>query len=138
MARFKKEDFINADDFIAQLPPARREKIEARARELIAEEMTMRELRKACEMTQSQIGTVLGIGQEHVSRIEQRADILLSTLASYVTAMGGNLKLIVEFPGRRPVELKDFSDLFSRGSAPARSRRKRKEGKKEAGAAAQM
>jgi hypothetical protein len=39
--------------FIASLPEAKRAKIEARARELIAEEMSLRDLRKAIGKTQN-------------------------------------------------------------------------------------
>jgi hypothetical protein len=46
---------------------------------------------------------LLGVEQENVSRLERRADLLLSTLSSYVEAMGGKLRLIAEFPNRKPV-----------------------------------
>ena len=43
------------------------------------------------------------MAQENVSRLERRADLLLSTLSSYVAAMGSRLRLVAEFPNRRPV-----------------------------------
>jgi hypothetical protein len=55
---------------------------------------------------QTTVGDILGIGQEGISRIEHRSDLLLSTLRSYVEAMGGKLSLIVEFPDRKPVSLR--------------------------------
>ena len=103
---------ITADEFIAQLPPERQARIAARAKELIAEEMTLRDLRKARDLTQVQIASLLGIGQDHVSRLEQRSDMLLSTLASYVKSMGGDLKLIVTFPDRAPVALASLADVY--------------------------
>ena len=105
MGKFKRSDFINADDFIASLPVHEQQQIEARAKVLIAEELTLRELRHALELTQAQVGAALGIGQEHVSRLEQRSDMLLSTLANTVKAMGGELSLAVQFPDRPPVSL---------------------------------
>jgi hypothetical protein len=96
---------ITLKDKMKGLSPARRKKIEARTAELVAEEMTLCELRKAMSRTQTTVGQILGIGQEGVSRIEQRSDLLLSTLRSYVEAMGGNLSLIVKFPDREPVSL---------------------------------
>jgi len=36
--------------------------------------------------------------------------MLLSTMSSYVTAMGGSLKLIAEFPNRGPVAIR-LADL---------------------------
>src|SRR6202142_3345697 len=64
--------------------PKRRKKIERRAAQLAAEEMSLRELRRAHKLTQERIGETLGIGQDQVSRLEQRSDLLISTLGSYV------------------------------------------------------
>jgi len=55
--------------------------------------MSLRELRRAHKLTQERIAETLGIGQDQVSRLEQRSDLLLSTLRSYVEAMGGRLTL---------------------------------------------
>jgi predicted transcriptional regulator len=95
----------NLDRIRKEMSPERRRKIKARAAEIMAEEMTLRELRKALAQTQADVASTLDIGQEGVSRIEQRGDLLLSTLREYIEAMGGNLSLIVEFPNRRPVTL---------------------------------
>jgi DNA-binding XRE family transcriptional regulator len=94
-----------------RLDTKRRKKVEARAAELIAEEMSLRDLRRAHEKTQVHMAKALGIGQEGVSRIEQRGDLLLSTLRSYVEAMGGKLRLVAEFPNRPPVLLSGISDI---------------------------
>jgi transcriptional regulator with XRE-family HTH domain len=85
------------DQIIAALPADRRAKINARARELIGEEMALQHLRQARRLTQKSMAELLNIGQDGVSRIEARSDMLLSTLRSYVEAMGGSLKLVVEF-----------------------------------------
>ena len=95
----------NVNDAIKRLSPARRKKVEKRAAELIAEEMTRQELRRARERTQVQVAKALGITQDSVSRLEQRSDLLLSTLRSYVEALGGSLSLIAEFPDQKPVLL---------------------------------
>ena len=89
----------------------RRKKIEARAAELVAEEMALRELRKAHHRTQASMAKQLGISQDGVSRLEKRSDLLLSTLRNYVEAMGGNLHLVAEFPDQPPVMLTGFSDI---------------------------
>ena len=83
-----------------------RAKVRARADELILEEMTLREARKRVAKTQAATAKQLGIGQDSVSRIEQRGDMLVSTLRDYVAAIGGKVRLVVEFQGRPPVELK--------------------------------
>ena len=95
----------NVNDAIGRLGPARRKKVEKRAAELIAEEMTRQELRRARERTQAQVAKALGINQDSVSRLEQRSDLLLSTLRSYVEALGGSLSLIAKFPDQEPVLL---------------------------------
>ena len=101
---------VNVDDKIAGLDPARRRRVEDRAVELIAEEMTLQELRKARQLTQVNVARKLGISQDGVSRLEQRSDLLLSTLRKTIEAMGGNLSLIAKFPDRPPVELAGLAD----------------------------
>ena len=93
------------NEFIEKMDPARRERVEARAAVLIAEELTLRQLRRARMLTQVKIAKKLGITQDSVSRLEKRSDLLLSTLRKTVKAMGGNLSLVAEFPDRAPVVL---------------------------------
>lgn len=100
----------NVNDIIKKLSAAQRRKVEARAAQLIAEEMTLREVRKARKLTQQKIGRSLRIGQEGVSKIEKRSDLLISTLRSYVEAIGGQLSLVAEFPDRRPVVLSGIAE----------------------------
>ena len=90
---------------------ARRKKVEARAAGLIAEEMTLQELRQARKLTQVRMAKVLGISQDGVSRLEKRSDLLLSTLRKSVEAMDGNLSLVAEFPDRDPVVLSGIADV---------------------------
>ena len=94
-----------------KLPEARRKKVEDRAKALIAEEMSLRDLRKARKQTQVRIAQQLGINQENVSRIEKRSGLLISTLSGYVEAMGGKLSLVVEFPDRPPIALTGIATL---------------------------
>ena len=93
---------VSLEDKLARLPGERRAKVDARAAELIAEEMTLRDLRRALDRTQVHLARDLGVKQETVSRLEQRSDMLLSTLRSYVQAMGGELDLVARFPDRPP------------------------------------
>jgi DNA-binding XRE family transcriptional regulator len=95
----------NIDDVIKALPIARRRKIEKRAAALIAEEMTLQELRKARAMTQVRLAKSLGVAQKQISEIEKRTDMHISTLRRSIEAMGGKLSLIAEFPNRAPVIL---------------------------------
>jgi DNA-binding XRE family transcriptional regulator len=101
---------ITLKDKMKELSPAQRKKVEARAAELIAEEMTLRELRHARKLTQVKMAKTLGVTQDSVSRLEKRSDLLLSTLRKTVEAMGGNLSLIAEFPDRAPVVLSGIAE----------------------------
>lgn len=96
---------VNIEDKIKKLSAARRKRVESRVAELLAEEMTLRDLRKARKLTQVRLAKQLRITQDSVSRLEQRSDLLLSTLRKTVKAMGGNLSLVAEFPDRAPVVL---------------------------------
>ena len=95
----------NVDEKIKTLSPSQRKKVEIRAAELMAEEMTLRELRHARKLTQVRMAKKLGITQDRVSRLEQRSDLLLSTLRKTIEAMGGHLSLVAQFPDREPVVL---------------------------------
>jgi transcriptional regulator with XRE-family HTH domain len=101
-----------------ELPPARRVKVEKRAKALIAEEMSLRDLRKARHQTQVRVARELGINQENVSRLERRSDLLISTLNGYVEAMGGILRLVAEFPDRPPIALTGIAALDRDDAAP--------------------
>lgn len=99
------------DQKIRELSPTRRKKINARAAQLIAEEVSLRELRQAHKLTQERVAEALGIGQDGVSRLEQRTDFLISTLRSYIEAMGGRLSLVAEFPDRKSVILSGIATM---------------------------
>ena len=114
------------DQKMKGLSAARRKKIEARAAALIAEEMTLQELRRARKLTQVRMAKTLGITQDGVSRLEKRTDLLLSTLRKTVKAMGGNLSLVAEFPDRPAVVLSGIAEdkrpLKPSGRKAARTR----------------
>jgi DNA-binding XRE family transcriptional regulator len=96
---------------IKALPEARRKKIEARTDQLIREEMTLRELRKARSITQAKLAKVLHVKQEQVSRLEARTDLHISTLRRQIEAMGGELMILASFPNLEPVKLVGIGDI---------------------------
>src|SRR6202162_3581469 len=114
---------ITLKDKMKQLSPAQRKKVEARAAQLIAEEMTLRELRHARKLTQVKMAKTLGVTQDSVSKLEKRSDLLLSTLRKTVEAMGGSLSLVAEFPDRSPVVLSGIAEdeLAPKGSGRKRT-----------------
>jgi transcriptional regulator with XRE-family HTH domain len=112
---------VNIRDKIEKLNAAQRKKVEDRAAELIVEEMSLRDLRKARKLTQARVAKTLGITQDSVSRLEKRTNLLLSTLRKTVQAMGGDVRILAEFPDRAPVLLSELSE----GDPPRKSSRKR-------------
>jgi hypothetical protein len=101
----------NVNHVINKLSAVQRKKVDARAAQLIAEQMTLRQLRLARKLTQQKIAKHVGIGQEGVSKLEQRTDLLISTLRNCIKGMGGDLHLVTEFPDRPPVELVGFAAM---------------------------
>jgi hypothetical protein len=76
----------------------------------MAEEMALWELRHVRKLTQIRMAKKLGITEDSVSRLEQRSDLLLSTLRKTIEAMGGHLSLVAQFPDREPVGLSGIVD----------------------------
>jgi hypothetical protein len=101
---------IKLDDYMAKLPKKRQRAIKKRAAELIAEEATLRQLRDARERSQVEMAEKLHIKQAAVSKLERRTDMYLSTLRSYIEAMGGKLEIIARFP-QRAVRIMQFEAL---------------------------
>jgi transcriptional regulator with XRE-family HTH domain len=99
------------------LPDDRKARIKARADELKTEYLTLQELRKEAGLTQENISEKLDMPQSNVSRLEKNSDMLLSTLRSYVEAMGGTLNLTVELPNRPPIALSGLGDLVEHPEA---------------------
>ncbi len=64
----------------------------------------------------------LGIGQDGISRLEKRSDLLISTLRGYVEAMGGKLRLVAEFPNRPPIMLSGLAAVAAGVLAGARGK----------------
>ncbi len=93
------------DDVLAGLDPDRRARILAESERLTAEYLTLQDLRKARELTQVALAQSLGVQQATVAKYERQGDLLISTLKSYVEAMGGSLELVVQFPGQPPLKL---------------------------------
>ena len=112
---------VNVNAKIRRLSATQRKNVETRAAQLIAEEMTLGELRKARNLTQVRIAKELGVTQDSVSRLEKRSDLLLSTLRKTVKAMGGKLLLVAEFPDRAPVVLSGIAEDHRRRKLAGRN-----------------
>ena len=119
----KRKRLIRAtplDSKIKKRSGARRMKIEAGAARLIAEEMALRNFRKALKLSQERVAETLKIRQEGVSRLEKRGDLLLSTLRSDIEAMGGSLSIVATFPDRQPIVLAGLAAMDTDASSTRR------------------
>jgi len=98
---------------MSRMPLERRAAIEAEADRLQADYLTLQDLRKARCLTQNQLAELLGKSQVTVAQMEKRSDLLLSTLRSYIEAMGGRLNLTVEFPDCPTIQLAGLSKVMA-------------------------
>ncbi len=120
---------LSLDQVSAERPPERRERVEARYQERRQEVEGLRELRRIAGKAQVEIATALNIKQPSVSKIENQADMYLSTLRSYVEALGGELELSVKLPQRPALRIRRLGDVAEpvvrppRNARPARRRR---------------
>jgi transcriptional regulator with XRE-family HTH domain len=117
-------------EVVEALPPERRQRVDARHRELKDQVESLRELRQVAGKAQAEIAATLNIKQPSVSKIERQADMYLSTLRSYIQAVGGELDLVVRLPSRPPIRLHRLGDLLGgdpqpRAAVRPRSPRKR-------------
>lgn len=98
-------------ELLAEMPLARRAKIEARAAEMLAEIDSLQAVRKLAGKTQEQIAAALGRKQPSVQKMEKQADFYVSTLRRFVEAAGGTVEIRISLPGRTPVRLRTFEVL---------------------------
>lgn len=76
--------------------------------------MALDELRSAKQLTQTDMAEMLDVPQSSISRIEQRADMYLSTLRNYIHAMGGVLQIQAVFPDGGAVVINRFGEYEDR------------------------
>jgi transcriptional regulator with XRE-family HTH domain len=122
-------------EVIASLPKERQQRIEEQFQQLRQEVESLKELRRATGKAQAEIAAALKIKQPSVSKIERQADMYISTLRSYVEAIGGELELTVRLPSRPPLRLRHLGDMLEpeprrkRPSPAAKSSRRASNGK---------
>ncbi len=80
--------------------------------------MGLAALRHALGLTQVELARRLEVTQGNVAQIEKRGDLLVSTLASYLHAVGGDVRIVVQFPGGHAIEV-ELDALTDANSEPA-------------------
>jgi len=99
----------NFNELRDKMSPESRAAVEERVRQTLAA-MPMDELREARALTQTQLASVLNVTQGAVSKVERRADMYISTLRSYVRAMGGDVQIRAIFLDGEVI-INQFQDL---------------------------
>jgi transcriptional regulator with XRE-family HTH domain len=103
----------NYKELQAKMDPASRADNDRRVREEL-QRMALDELRNAKKLTQADLAEMLDVPQSSISRIEQRADMYLSTLRNYIHAVGGVLQIQAIFPDGGAVVINRFGDYEDR------------------------
>jgi transcriptional regulator with XRE-family HTH domain len=84
------------------MSPASRARVDARVRRTLAA-MPLAEIRKAIGLTQAELAERMDSTQGGISKVENAADMYLTTLRKYVEALGGDLTLTATFRGGRKI-----------------------------------
>jgi DNA-binding XRE family transcriptional regulator len=84
------EEFVHPDDRSAAEEARQRRALQVRAEYLT-------EMRKKAGLTQAEVAEAMGVTQQRVSAIESGSIAELATLADYIHALGGELKVIADF-----------------------------------------
>jgi DNA-binding XRE family transcriptional regulator len=76
----------------------------------VVEAVSLNQLREARSLTQANLASILGINQGSVSKMEKRTDMYISTLRSFIQAMGGQLQIKAVFPDGE-VQIEQFESV---------------------------
>ena len=105
------------DDLKHKVSAERREQIARQAREEVRR-LSLNQLREARNLTQTNLAQALDVNQGAVSKMEKRTDMYISTLRSYLKAMGAELQIKAIFPDGE-VLIEQFEDLDRGRDDPA-------------------
>lgn len=87
----QREKILADPDRVARIEAAR----QRAAADILA--FSLAELRKALDITQAELARRLDVTQPVISEYEHTSDPRLSTLQRYVAALGGHLRVLVQF-----------------------------------------
>ncbi|MEA5467322.1 XRE family transcriptional regulator [Spirulina sp. 06S082] len=99
--------YTTLSDELNKLPKERQEAIEARASQILLEEITLKHLREKLGLSQSELAECLEVQQPAISKLERRQNLELNTLREVVNALGGTIEVIVRIPNKEPILLSD-------------------------------
>lgn len=97
------------DNLRKRMSPEHQARAHQRADEMLAA-MPLQELRQARQMSQETLASALETSQSSISKLEHRVDVYVSTLRSYIRAMGGDLEIVARFPDGA-VRINQFEEI---------------------------
>lgn len=105
MTKYRKSDARPARAWIDDLPEDRRSRIETGAARIVRQ-VHLAELRKALNTTQTELSSASGMKQAEISRIEHHPEsVQIRTMERYVRSLGGEFKIVAEFPDGTAAEI---------------------------------
>ena len=99
----------NWKDIRRKLSPQQEEETRQYVKSVV-ESVSLNQLREARSLTQANLASILGINQGSVSKMEKRTDMYISTLRSFIQAMGGQLQIKAVFP-EGEVQIEQFENV---------------------------
>ena len=100
-------------DLKRSMSPQAQARVDARVKKTLST-MPLAEIRKAIGMTQAELASKLDVAQGSVSKVENAADMYLTTLRKYVEALGGELHLTARFADGRELEIEHLAEIAER------------------------
>jgi transcriptional regulator with XRE-family HTH domain len=98
-----------------KMSPESLERATKKAQDMLSA-MPLQELRKARVLSQEQLARALHLRQPSISKLEKRTDMYISTLRSFIKAMGGELEIVARFP-EGSVRINQFEEIEDSASS---------------------
>lgn len=95
----------NIDELIEKESAETQAYIAKRTQEIVQEVLSLSEIRKLVGRTQATMAEEMCINQQNISKIENRKDLMLSTLKNYIECLGGTLNITAVFPDNKEISL---------------------------------
>jgi hypothetical protein len=83
-------------ELVAKMPPEAQAEAKLKTQQMLSD-MPLCGVRLAQHFSQQTLAKAMCSSQSEVSKIENRTDLYISTLRSYIEAMGGHLSIIASF-----------------------------------------
>ncbi|NET57243.1 MAG: helix-turn-helix transcriptional regulator [Symploca sp. SIO2E6] len=93
--------------------PESQKRIAARAEQIKEELRILRTVREMAGVSQEELAERLDVKQPYISQLEGRENITLSTLVGVISALGGSVDIVINFPEQEPVCFAEIETVFS-------------------------